>query len=76
MTRQRRSFEAKLRLDEALEKNGVSAELEKRKEELMKALRNARAKRQEFMEPRLRGNLKEFVSEQMKAVVGEFRNRS
>ncbi len=44
--RQRRLFDVKLRVDEALEKNGISAELGKRKEELMKALGDARAKRQ------------------------------
>lgn len=74
-TRLQRLGEIMLRVHETLEKTGVSAELEKRKAELIQALGDARANRQELLEPRLKVGLKQFGPIQMQAVVGEFQNR-
>ena len=54
-----------LRVNEPLEKTGVSAELEKRKAELVQALGDARANRQDLWEPRLKVGLKDFGPIQM-----------
>lgn len=75
-TRLQRLGEVMLGVHETLEKTGVSAELEKRKAELIQALGDTRANRQMLLEPPAESRLEGIWPYTNAGRVGKFQNRS